>query len=82
MRLVIAGSLLPRDLPDLLVRWSPDFVAVRGAVCDGDRTQHVSHSKVVAFKSDLNLARKLATERLARGDSGASKAKTLKDSSS
>lgn len=53
MRLVIAGSVRQQDLRGVVSRWSPDYIAVRGAACDGSRNGPVSTSKVRGLKSEL-----------------------------
>jgi uncharacterized protein (UPF0264 family) len=49
---VIGGSLIGESLEQVL-ELSPDFVAVRGAVCDGDRTGPLCSLKMADLKSRL-----------------------------
>ncbi len=53
MRVVIAGSLRQKDLRSVVDKWSPDFVAVRGAACNGGRIGDVCKLKVRSLKDEL-----------------------------
>jgi uncharacterized protein (UPF0264 family) len=44
----IAGSMKPQDLP-AAIELNPDFVAVRGAVCKGDRTSSIDDQQLTKF---------------------------------
>lgn len=48
MLVVLAGSLAIEHVP-VLARWAPDFVAVRGAVCGGNREGTVCLQRVADF---------------------------------
>lgn len=61
MRVVIAGSLRRKDFRSVVDKWSPDFVAVRGAACDGSRNGPVSMAKVRQLKDELLVLKNTAT---------------------
>jgi len=42
---VLGGSLDPKSIPEAL-KTSPDFIAVRGAICDGSRVGDVNFDKI------------------------------------
>ncbi len=48
MLLVLAGSLKIEHIPAVM-RWRPDYLAVRGAVCHRDRTGSVCPQRVARF---------------------------------
>ncbi len=48
----IAGSL-PRAVPTSLLQLQPDYIAVRGAVCDGDRLSQVRKEYVTGMAQQL-----------------------------
>lgn len=48
MLIVLAGSLTTRHLPTVM-QWRPAYVAVRGAVCDQDRTGSICPQRVASF---------------------------------
>lgn len=56
IKLALAGSLSPKDLPEIHgIR--PDVIAVRGAVCDrGDRQKGVDQCLVAGFRRQMHLA--------------------------
>jgi hypothetical protein len=67
MRIVLAGSLQLRDLHHVLAL-EPDFVAVRGAVCQGGRTGRVQAERVAQFAHHLvQAARPREAAGLTRG---------------
>lgn len=53
LQLVVAGSLSAHDLPAIIHRWSPEFIAVRGAVCEGERTSRICERRVAELKQCL-----------------------------
>ncbi len=55
--LVLAGSLQLTDLPELLPL-APDYIAVRGAVCQGSRTGRIDGALVRQWSQALSTARK------------------------
>ncbi len=54
MRLVVAGSIRKEQFPLIVDRWTPEYVAVRGAACTGGRNSSVSESLVSELKEQLN----------------------------
>jgi uncharacterized protein (UPF0264 family) len=48
MLIVLAGSLTVHHVP-MVMRWKPDFVAVRGAVCQGNRAGAICSQRVADF---------------------------------
>lgn len=48
LQVVLAGSLRQDDI-ETVTQLSPDFIAVRGAVCSGDRSSGLSASKLLQF---------------------------------
>ncbi|WP_425614579.1 (5-formylfuran-3-yl)methyl phosphate synthase [Anatilimnocola sp. NA78] len=55
LKLVLAGSLQLTDLPQLLPL-RPDYIAVRGAVCNDSRTSNIDPAKVRAWSQALRDA--------------------------
>jgi uncharacterized protein (UPF0264 family) len=55
MHLVLAGSLQIAALP-LALRCQPSLIAVRGAVCEGDRRDRISLQRVQALRAALEAA--------------------------
>lgn len=54
--IVVAGSLEVCDFRSILSHWRPDFLAVRGAACVGNRTGKISREKVETLKQALSIA--------------------------
>lgn len=53
MKIVVAGSLEIRHFEHVIRRWSPDILAVRGAACEGARTDAISEQKVRQLKAAI-----------------------------
>ena len=69
----LAGSLQPEHLPRVLA-WAPDFVGVRGAICEGNaRTGRVSRDKTLALAGRFDPRKRRSTlERIAHRASATS----------
>jgi len=52
MLIVLAGSLTLQHVPTVM-RWEPDYLAVRGAVCQGARTGSICSQRVAHFVQTL-----------------------------
>lgn len=50
LQIAIAGSLAGRTFEQAIDSFAPEIIAVRGAACDGDRTQQVSELRVRELK--------------------------------
>jgi (5-formylfuran-3-yl)methyl phosphate synthase len=64
IHLVLAGSLKQRVLSEA-VRFRPSLIALRGAVCEGDRTGTISPSRLAALRAHLDDAQPSATSEVA-----------------
>ena len=53
MQTVLAGSLQIGDIPAVTRRFRPDVIAVRGAVCDGDRAGNICIDRVRTLRAGL-----------------------------
>lgn len=51
MQVALAGSLAARSFEAAINQFAPEIIAVRGAACDGDRTQQVCETRVRELKA-------------------------------
>lgn len=56
LKVVIAGSLGPRDFRRIVAGFEPYAVAVRGAACAGQREGRICVSKIERLKATLHIA--------------------------
>ena len=74
--LALAGSISSQHL-SLVVAIQPDIIAVRGAVCDGDRTASVSEARVSLLRRTIAEAHAEFSLAAAQGTVKTSEQKTL-----